>query len=50
MIEYNSFNPITLTFFDVLNAFHVSIEVVYTICHIPGSISVGKCVRHLKKS
>jgi len=31
MIEYNSVNPITLIFFDVSNAFRVSIEVIYTI-------------------
>jgi len=29
--EYNPFNPIMLTFFDVPNAFHVCIEVVYNV-------------------
>jgi len=33
----------------MLNAFHVTVEVVYTILHIPGSISTKKYVRHLKK-
>jgi len=31
MNEYNHFNPITLTIFDVPNTFHVSIGVVYTV-------------------
>jgi len=36
-----------LTFLDVLNAFHVSIEVVYTVWHIIGSIFAEKCVQNV---
>jgi len=31
MNEYSYFNSIMLTFFDVSNASHVSIEVIYTV-------------------
>jgi len=31
MNEHSWFNPIMLTYFDVSNAFHVSIEIVYTV-------------------
>jgi len=31
MNEYSHFNPIMLTFFDVSNAFHVSIEIFYIV-------------------
>jgi len=31
MNEYSPFNPIMLIFFYVSNAFHISIEVFYTI-------------------
>jgi len=31
MSEYSPFNPIMLTFFLVSNAFHISIEVFYTV-------------------
>jgi len=31
MNEYNPFNPITLTFFNMWNVFHVNIGVVYVI-------------------
>jgi len=37
-------NPITSTFFDVSNVFHVNIGVVYIVGHIPNLIFVGKCV------
>jgi len=50
MNEYSPFNPIMLSFFDVSNVFHISIGVFYTICHIFGSISIKKYVRHFKKS
>jgi len=50
MNEYSPFNPIMLTFFDVSNAFYISKGVVYTVGHIHGSISVGKCIQNLKIS
>jgi len=31
MNEYSPFNPIMLTFFDVSNAFHISIGVFYIV-------------------
>jgi len=31
MNKYRSFNPITLTFVDMWNVFHVNIEVVYAV-------------------
>jgi len=48
MNEYSPFNPIMLTFFDVSNAFHISIGVFYIVWHILGSISTEKYVRHFK--
>jgi len=38
MNEYNNFNPITLTFFNMSNVFQVNIGVVYVVWHILGSI------------
>jgi len=49
MNEYSPLNPITLTFFNMLNMFHVNIEVVYVVWHILGSIFTAKYVRNLKK-
>jgi len=31
MDEYSPFNPITLTFFNMSNVFHVNIAVVYAV-------------------
>jgi len=31
MNEYNPFNPIMLTFFNMSNVFHVNIRVVYAV-------------------
>jgi len=31
MNEYSPFNPIMLSFFDMSNAFHISIGVFYTV-------------------
>jgi len=31
MNQYSSFNPITLTFFNMSNVFHVNIGVVYVV-------------------
>jgi len=31
MNEYSSFNPITLTFFNMLNVFRINIGVVYAV-------------------
>lgn len=39
-----------LTFFDMSNVFHVSIDVVYIVWHILGIIYAGKCIWHLKKT
>jgi len=49
MNKCSPFNPIKLTFFDVSSAFHINIEVVYTVWHIFDLIFVGKCMWHLKK-
>jgi len=42
MNEYSLFNPIMLNFFEVSNAFHVCIWVVYTVWYVPASVFVRK--------
>jgi len=46
--EYNPLNLIILYYFDVSNVFHTSICVIYIIWHITASMSIGKCVSHVK--
>jgi len=50
MNEYSHFNLIMLNFSDMSNAFHISIEVVYTVWHISYSIFGGKYIWQLKKN
>jgi len=50
MNEYSLINQITLIFIDVLNTLYVSIKIIYTVWYIFYSISITKCIKHLKYS